>query len=880
MDSKALRQSFLDFFEERGHNVVAPAPLVPPDDPTVLFTIAGMMQFKPLFAGAVELAYTRAASCQPCLRAGGKDSDLALVGHTLRHHTLFEMLGNFSFGDYFKREAIVWGWEYLTGVLGLDAERLYATVHVDDDEAAAIWLEEVGIPAERLARYDKDNFWGPAGGLGACGPSSEVHYYAGDDYGCGRDDCHINCDCDRFLEIWNLVFPQLEQQADGSRLPLKNKGIDTGMGLERLAFAVQGVESNFHTDLFLPIIKRAEEVLKKDYGEDGRTRASMNIVADHARALAFAIADNVLPSNEGRGYVIRKILRRALLHAYLLGLEEPLLHRLVEPVVDVMGDVYPQLAEQQAFVEGIVKGEEERYLATLGRGMDRLRGKLASLPKGGLLGGEDAFTLYDTYGLPLEVTAEVAEWEGVEVDEAGFEEAMTAQRHRSRAAAAGADEFPIAGNLDDVPATTFVGYEDLSQEAEVLAVVTKEGRARGAQEGTRAVVVLNLSPFYAEAGGQVGDAGLLTAEGVKFDVEETTKAARGQYLHFGEVKEGVLKEGPKVTAAVDRGRRLAVARHHTATHLLHAALREVLGEGATQAGSFVGPAYLRFDYASGRGLEAEEIEEVESRVQRKVVANLPVWWADMAVEEAKARGAMALFGEKYGERGRVVCIGGEGEEMSLELCGGTHLCNTGEVGPFYVVREEAIAAGVRRIEAVAGEAALAYAQRMRRILDDASRVVKTGWEELPSRVQGALDDRRELEKKLRQYTSRDASARAAELLAGAVKVGPVRLVTGLLAGAAADAVKEAASSLIAAYPDVVAVLATDEGGKATFYAGAGVEAVKAGAHAGNLVRAVAKAVGGGGGGKADFAQAGAKTAEGLEEALAKAGEALEKTMGV
>jgi alanyl-tRNA synthetase len=869
MDSKALRQSFLDFFEQRGHKIVAPAPLVPPDDPTVMFTIAGMMQFKPLFAGTVELAFTRAASCQPCLRAGGKDSDLALVGHTLRHHTLFEMLGNFSFGDYFKREAIVWSWEYLTGVLNLDAERLYATVHVDDDEAAAIWLEEVGIPAERLSRYDEDNFWGPAGGLGACGPSSEVHYYAGDDYGCGRDDCHINCDCDRFLEIWNLVFPQLEQQADGSRLALKNKGIDTGMGFERLAFAVQGVEDNFHTDLFAPIIKRAEEVLKKDYGEDGRTRASMNIVADHARALAFAIADNVLPSNEGRGYVIRKVLRRALLHAYLLGLEEPLLHRLVEPVVDVMGDVYPQLRQQQAFVEGVVKSEEERYLATLGRGMDRLRGKLASLPKGGLLGGEDAFTLYDTYGLPLEVTTEVAEWEGAEVDEAGFEEAMTAQRHRSRAAGAGAEEFPIAGNLDDVPATTFVGYEDLSQEAEVLAVVPKEGRARGAQEGTRAVVALNLSPFYAEAGGQVGDAGLLTAEGVKFDVEETTKAAQGQYLHFGEVEEGVLKEGQKVTAAVDRGRRLAVARHHTATHLLHAALREVLGEGATQAGSFVGPAYLRFDYASSRGLEAEEIEEVESRVQRNVVANLPVSWADMAVEEAKARGAMALFGEKYGERGRVVCIGDEGEEMSLELCGGTHLCNTGEVGPFYVVREEAIAAGVRRIEAVAGEAALAYAQKMRRILDDASRIIKTGWDELPSRVQGALDDRRELEKKLRQYTSRDASARAAELLAGAVKVGPVRLVTGLLAGAAADAVKEAASSLIAAHPDVVAVFATDEGGKATFYAGAGEEAVKAGAHAGNLVRAVAKAVGGGGGGKADFAQAGAKTAEGLEEALGK-----------
>jgi alanyl-tRNA synthetase len=876
MDSKTLRQSFLDFFAERGHKIVAPAPLVPRDDPTLLFNTAGMVQFKPYFAGTVDVTFRRAASCQPCLRAGGKDSDLALVGHTLRHHTFFEMLGNFSFGDYFKREAILWAWEYLTEVLKLDAGRLYATVHTEDDEAADIWLKEVGIPAERLSRYDKDNFWGPAGGLGACGPSSEVHYYAGEEYGCGRDDCHVNCDCDRFLEIWNLVFPQFDQQADGSRPPLKNRGIDTGMGLERLAFAVQGVKDNFHTDLFLPIIKRAEEVLGKDYGADERTRSSMNIVADHVRALTFAVAENVLPSNEGRGYVARKLLRRALLHAYLLGLEAPALYRLVEPVVAVMGDVYEQLPARRAFVEGVIRGEEEHYLSTLARGMDRLRGKLAGIKKGGMLSGEDAFTLYDTYGLPLEVTAEVAEWDDIGVDEAGFDEAMTAQRHRSRAAAAGADEFPLAGTLDDVAPTTFAGYEDLTSEAKVLAIVSASGRVAGAQEGTRAAVVLDVSPFYAEAGGQEGDAGTLTAEGVAFDVEDTTKTPAGQYLHVGVVTEGIIEEGLEVTAAVDRERRRAVARHHTATHLLHAALREVLGEGATQAGSYVGPAYLRFDYASSRALEPVEVDEVEARVNRNVMADLPVWWADMEVEEAKARGAMALFGEKYGERGRVVCIGEEGEETSLELCGGTHLCNTGEVGPFFIVREEAIAAGVRRLEAVAGEAALAYAQHMRRILAESSRIIKTGWEDLPARVQGALDDRREVEKKLRRFTSKDASARAAELLAGAVKVGPVRLVTGVLAGAAADAVKEATSNLISAHADVVAVLATDEGGKATFYAGAGEAALEAGAHAGNLVREVAKAVGGGGGGKADFAQAGAKTAEGLEEALAGTAAALNK----
>ncbi|UCH78354.1 MAG: alanine--tRNA ligase [Candidatus Coatesbacteria bacterium] len=879
MDSKALRQSFLDFFEQRDHKIVAPAPLVPAGDPTLLFNTAGMVQFKPHFAGSVELTFKRAASCQPCLRAGGKDSDLALVGHTLRHHTLFEMLGNFSFGDYFKREAIAWGWEYLADVLKLDPERLYVTVHTDDDEAAAIWVEEVGFPAERLSRYDEDNFWGPAGGLGACGPSSEIHYYAGEEYGCGREECHVNCDCDRFLEVWNLVFPQFDQQADGTRLPLPNPGIDTGMGLERLAFAVQGVVDNFRTDLFLPIIQRTEEVLQKDYGDDGRTRSSMNIVADHVRALTFAVAENVLPSNDGRGYVVRKLLRRALLHAYLLGLQEPALHRLVEPVVAVMGGTYAHLPPQRSFVEGVLREEEEQYLATLGRGMDRLRGKLASLKKGGLLGGEDAFTLYDTYGLPLEVTAEVAEWEGVDVDAAGFEEEMTAQRHRSRAAAASADEFPLTGNVDDVPATTFVGYDDLSHEATVLAIVTAEGRVAGAQEDTRAVVVLNVSPFYAEAGGQVGDAGLLTAEGVAFDVEETTKAPQGQFLHVGVVREGILKEGQTVTAAVDRSRRQAVAGHHTATHLLHAALREVVGEGATQAGSFVGPSYLRFDYASKRALEPEEVEEVERRVQRNVVANLPVWWTDMEVEEAKSRGAMALFGEKYGERGRVVCVGGEGEELSLELCGGTHLCNTGEVGPFYLVREEALAAGVRRLEAVAGEAALAYAHKMRRVLAEAAAIIKTGWEDLPSRVQSALDDRRELDKKLRRLTSQEATAHAAELLASAAQVGPVRLVTGLLAGASADAVKEAASSLISAHGDVVALFASDEGGKATIFAGAGAEAIAAGAHAGNLVRDVAKALGGGGGGKPDFAQAGAKTAEGLEEALAQAERLLSEMIG-
>lgn len=867
MDSFNLRRSFLDFFAHRGHRVVAAAPLVPQDDPTLLFTSAGMVQFKPHFAGTVPLEFRRAVSCQPCLRAGGKDSDLALVGHTLRHHSLFEMLGNFSFGDYFKREAILWAWEYLTEVLKIDAARLYVTVHVTDDEAAEIWLEEVGVPAQRFARYDKENFWGPAGGLGACGPSSEIHYYAGDQFGCGRAGCHINCDCDRWLELWNLVFPQYDQQPDGSRPPLKNRGIDTGMGLERLAFVVQGVPSNFHTDLFAPIIKRAEEVLGKEYGADGRSRASMNIVADHSRALAFVIAENVLPSNDGRGYVVRKLLRRALLHAYLLGLEGPALYRLMEPVAAVMGDVYLHVRARREFVEGVVRAEEERYLTTLSRGMDRLREKLSLMKKGETLPGEEAFTLYDTYGLPLEVTAEVAEWEGIGVDADGFQEAMAAQRRRSRAAAVAADEFPLTGVVEDFPATHFVGYEKLTEDAHVLALVTTSGTVEEAAEGTRAVVILDRTPFYAEAGGQVGDAGALRAEGVIFEVEETTKAATGQFLHFGVVRNGVLKKGARVFAEVDRERRLAVERHHTATHLLHAVLREILGPTATQAGSFVGPAYLRFDYSSDRPLLPEEIDEIEARVQAAVTAAVDVRCEEMPLAEAKRRGAVALFGEKYGEVARVVAVGAAGAELSMELCGGTHLRNTGEVGPFFIVKEEAVAAGVRRIEAVAGEAALKYAQQMRRTLNEAASVIKTGWENLVDRVAQALEDRRELEKRLKEFTAKEASARADQLLAAATRAGPVRLVAALWPDTPASAVKEAVAYLINRYEDVVAVLATDEGGKATIYAGAGAAAVRAGVDAGKLVREVAKALGGGGGGKADFAQAGAKDARGLAEAI-------------
>ncbi|MCP4229427.1 MAG: alanine--tRNA ligase, partial [bacterium] len=575
-----LRQSFLDFFEERGHTVVPSAPLVP-DDPSLLFTVAGMVQFKPLFAGTVELPYRRAASSQKCLRAGGKDSDLANVGHTLRHHTFFEMLGNFSFGDYFKKEGIPWAWEYMTEVAKLDPERLYATVYTDDDEAAGIWLNDVGLPPERLARYEEDNFWGPAGGVGACGPSSEIHYLVGDHMPCDNPDCHINCDCDRWLEIYNIVFPQFDQQPDGSRKPLKNRGIDTGMGLERLAVAAQDVDSNFLIDIWKPVIDRACSIIDKEYRSDPHVTSSVNIVADHTRALSFCIAENILPGNEGRGYVVRKILRRALLHTYLLGHNEPMLYELVEPIVEKMGGAYPDLKKREEFIAYTIREEETKYLKTLSRGMDRLQNILQGVKKGDCISGDDAFKLYDTYGLPIEVTREVADWDGIETDDAGFEAAMAQQKHRSKKASTFAIDFPLLEGLADLQITEFVGSTELTVDAKILAIVAEKGREDSLSEGQQGIVVLDITPFYAEAGGQAGDTGFLATESGSFDVGETSKNAAGIYLHYGTLAKGEIKVGDTVDARVDAELRANIERHHTATHLLHAALREVLGEGAT-----------------------------------------------------------------------------------------------------------------------------------------------------------------------------------------------------------------------------------------------------------------------------------------------------------
>ncbi len=851
-----LRQSFLDFFAQRGHTVVPSAPLVP-DDPSLMFTVAGMVQFKPLFAGTVELPYRRAASSQKCLRAGGKDSDLANVGHTLRHHTFFEMLGNFSFGDYFKKEGIPWAWEYMTEVAKLDPERLYATVFTDDDEAAEIWLKDVGLPEARLARYEEDNFWGPAGGVGACGPSSEIHYYVGDHLPCDNPDCHINCDCDRWLEIYNIVFPQFDQQSDGSRKPLKNRGIDTGMGLERLAFAAQGVESNFAIDIWKPVIDRACDTIGKDYLSDSHITSSVNIVADHTRALAFCIAENILPGNEGRGYVVRKILRRALLHGYLLGHEKPMLYKLVEPIVAQMGGAYPDLKKREEFIAYTIREEETNYMRTLSRGMDRLQNLLAGLKKGDCVTGDDAFKLHDTYGLPIEVTREVADWDGIETDSAGFEAAMAQQKHRSRKASTFTIDFPLLESLADLPVTGFVGYKELTAPAKILAIVAGEGRLDSMNEGQQGIVILDKSPFYAEAGGQAGDTGYISGESGSFDVGETGKNAAGIYLHYGTAAKGEVKVGDKVDARVDSELRANIERRHTATHLLHAALREVLGEGATQSGSSVTPNYLRFDYNNPRALEPGEIVEVEGRVNEMIMGNYPVSDETMTLDEAKDTGAVALFGEKYGDEVRVVSVmDKQGQAVSTELCGGTHLCDTGECGPFFIIKEEALSAGVRRIEAVAGEAAVAYAQNIRGVLSGAAALTKTGWENLNDRLERLIEENKKLNKDLKATQTRDAFARLKGFADFSTKINGVDVVIETQMGLDPNAVKDAVGNFIAGFDPVLIVMTSVVEGSAVIYCGASPGAIEKGFNAGKTVSAVSKNFGGGGGGKPDFAQGG------------------------
>jgi len=865
--SHEIKRTYLDFFIERGHTEVPSAPLVPRDDPTLLFNSAGMVQFKPYFAGLAPVPFEppRACSLQKCFRL----SDLENVGRTPRHHTFFEMLGNFSFGDYFKEEAVRWAWELSTKVYGMDPSRIYAAVYTDDDEAHRLWTAVVGLPAERVVRLgEEDNFWGPAGRTGACGPSSELYWDYGPEYGCGKPDCGPGCECNRYVEYWNLVFPQFDMQEDGELAPLKNRGIDTGLGVERLTAILQGCDNNYATDLFRSIIEAAATLTGAD-PDDPEHRHRFWAVADHARALTVALAEGVYPSNTGRGYVLRRLLRRAGRLGFEMGLEEPFLHRLIEPVGGVLGSSYPELIDEAPRCAAVIEHEEERFLETIGEGMAVFE-KLTADLRGDTLSGEEAFKLYDTFGFPVDLTTVMAEERGLKVDLAGFEAALEQARETSRAAATFYSESD--GPRVEGLTTVFTGYETFAQRARISALFDAvNAPVERLEPGAEGAVVLEETPFYAEGGGQIGDSGeLTTPEGALFVVTDTRKIGEA-HLHLGELRSGELEVGLTVDAAVDEARRRRTMAHHTATHLLHWALRKVLGEHATQAGSWVGPERLRFDINHPKALDAAELDEVTRLVNEKIVADDTVRREVMSLDEARAAGAVALFGEKYGDEVRMVSVDG----YSRELCGGTHVCATGEIGSCLIVEDSALAAGVRRLEAVCGPAAVEYIRERERLLEDVSQLLKTPPRELRRRVEALLEDNKRADKRIAELEERLAGGGGGrDLAAEAEEIGGVTALLTRLEGVGAKALRGTVDKLKEQLGSAVILLAAVEGSKAVLACGVTADLVERGLNAGRLVKTAARIVGGGGGGRPDFAQAGGSQPDKLPEALAAVRELL------
>ncbi|GAA5236145.1 alanine--tRNA ligase [Verticiella sediminum] len=870
MKSADIRQKFLSFFEAKGHTVVASASLVPGNDPTLLFTNSGMVPFKDVFLGREQRPYKRATSSQRSVRAGGKHNDLENVGYTARHHTFFEMLGNFSFGDYFKRDAIHYAWELLTTTYGLPKEKLWVTVYQEDDEAYAIWRDEIGVPAERIvrigdnkgARYASDNFWQMAD-TGPCGPCSEIFYDHGPDVWGGPPGSPEE-DGDRYIEIWNLVFMQFDRDAQGNLNPLPRPCVDTGMGLERIAAVLQGVHSNYEIDLFQRLIAAAaREVTVPGGGAPDIHDNSLKVIADHIRACSFLIVDGVIPGNEGRGYVLRRIVRRALRHGYKLGQTKPFFHRLVPDLVAEMGEAYPELAKAQDRVAQVLRQEEERFGETLEHGMRILEAALATLPaegEGRQLDGETAFTLYDTYGFPLDLTADICRERGVQVDMAAFDAAMERQRTQARAAG----KFKMAAGLAyEGEKTVFHGYELLNREARVLALYaggTQVDRLEPGQED--AVVVLDHTPFYAESGGQHGDAGLIkTTGGTVFAVTDTQKIVADVFGHHGQVQEGVLRVGDTVSAEVDAVRRARTVRNHSATHLMHKALRQVLGEHVQQKGSLVDADKTRFDFAHDAPMSADEIARVEDIVNAEVLANQPVQARLMPYDDAVQGGAMALFGEKYGDEVRVLDIG-----FSRELCGGTHVQRTGDIGLFKIVSEGGVAAGVRRVEAITGDNALAWVRRTASTLQSAASALKTQPAELLGRIQQVQSEVKALEKDLAQARDKLAASAGSDLAGQAVDVAGVKVLATRIDGVDGKALRGLIDQLKDKLGSAIVLLGTAEGGKVSLAAGVTKDLIGK-VKAGELVNVAAQQVGGKGGGRPDMAMAGGTDAAALPQAI-------------
>ena len=852
--SAELRQAFLDFFRERGHEVVASASLVPADDPTLLFVNAGMVPFKDVFLGKEKRSYTRASSSQRCVRAGGKHNDLENVGYTARHHTFFEMLGNFSFGDYFKQDAIHYAWDFLTGTLKLPPERLWVTVFDEDDEAAEIWLNEIGVDPAHFSRIGaKDNFWS-MGDTGPCGPCTEIFYDHGPEIPGGPPGTPEE-DGDRYVEIWNLVFMQYDRAADGTLNPLPRPSVDTGMGLERLAAVMQGVHSNYDIDLFRNLINAAAQIA----GTDDPAGNSLRVIADHIRSCAFLIVDGVLPSNEGRGYVLRRIIRRAVRHGYQLGIKDLFFYRLVAPLCDEMAAAYPELADNRAHVERILKLEEERFAETLEQGMRILEEDLAKM-QGSVIPGATVFKLYDTYGFPMDLTADIARERGLTIDTAGFEQAMEQQRSRARAASH--FEADYSAGLQVEGSTAFTGYDHLESESRVTALFYEGQPVERLDSGQSGMVVLEQTPFYAESGGQVGDRGRLDSNSARFEVHDTRKQGGNVFVHIGNVTEGVLRKGDTVNALVDSARRQATVLNHSGTHLLHAALRQVLGDHVQQKGSLVDAERLRFDFAHYEPVSAAELEEIENIVNEQIRANAEAETRVMSVDDALASGAMALFGEKYGADVRVLSIG----DFSVELCGGTHVQHAGDIGLLKIVAETGIASGVRRIEAVTGARALQWVADNEQRLQRVAELVKGGRDDVDDKVAQLLEKHRLLEKELQQLKGKLASSQGSDLAGEAVDINGIKVLAARLEGADTRVLRETLDQLKNKLGSAAVVLAAVNDDKVSLVAGVTKDQTGK-LKAGELVNMVASRVGGKGGGRPDMAQAGGNQPEHLDAAL-------------
>ncbi|MGP9768451.1 alanine--tRNA ligase [Halomonas sp. AOP13-D3-9] len=857
MKSAEIRQAFLTFFEEQGHTIVPTSSLVPGNDPTLLFTNAGMVPFKDVFLGRDPRPYVRATSAQRCVRAGGKHNDLDNVGYTARHHTFFEMLGNFSFGDYFKRDAIRFAWVFLTETLGLPKDKLWVTVHVSDDEAERIWKDEIGIDPERFSKLDEDNFW-QMGDTGPCGPSSEIFFDHGPEVWGGPPGSPEE-DGDRYIEIWNLVFMQFDRDAAGTLNPLPKPSIDTGMGLERVAAVMQGVHSNYEIDLFQNLLQAAA----KATGHPDTATPSLRVIADHIRSCAFLIVDGVLPSNEGRGYVLRRIIRRAIRHGHKLGAVEPFFHKLVEALDAEMGDAYPELREASDQIARVLLKEEEQFARTLDHGMGLLNAALAELD-GKVLPGETVFKLYDTYGFPFDLTADVCRERGVTLDEDGFQQALEAQRERARAASQFGADYSASIELEGE--TAFTGYDRLEDQAKVTALVDSEGNELAALEaGQKGVVVLDRTPFYGESGGQVGDTGYLYVDGGRFQVTDTQKQS-GHHLHQGIMVEGSLSIGASVRGEVDASLRTATIRNHSATHLLHKALRMVLGDHVQQKGSLVNAERLRFDFSHFEPMTAEQLTEVERLVNEQILANAPTKTEQMSLDQAKAKGAAALFEAKYAENVRVLTIGAD--DFSIELCGGTHVTRSGDIGCCHVISEVGIASGVRRIEAITGENALAYFREQEARLERLGERLKTKPEQLEARVESLVERNRSLEKELEQLKAKLASAAGSDMLSQVQEINGVKLLATQLDGVSGKDLRGVLDQLKNKLSSGVIILgvADQAAGKVSLIAGV-TQDLTGRVKAGELVNHVASQVGGKGGGRPDMAQAGGSQPDALPDAL-------------